>query len=391
MNTSPGLEGTVNLQEFKKSINIKEILSELPSDKEENWRYTKLENFPLNSSEDNEVNVEIGILDRNQNFIELDLKSLQNKIKISVSYQINSSDFLNNPGYYGNINKLHLNNLKSVVNISVSRNSNINQVLYLRPKYTSGTKDFYSAIVLNIEEGANVKFFESLYSEENLFSFPKFIIKLGKNARLAFVTLQQYSSKTKFLGSYYTSQHADSLLDFVYVCLGSQVSRLDLSCNMDGERSSAKISTIMLVDGTQHADFHAAQIHNKPNCTSDLYCKCIVKDKSRAVYFGVIEVAENAQKTDAYQTNKNLLLSKEARIDSIPNLHIKANDVKCSHGSSTGRVDEEELFYLCSRGLRKNEAEKLLVEGFLQDIIKKVSILELQNYIFDLLLNKLNN
>jgi Fe-S cluster assembly protein SufD len=113
-------------------------------------------------------------------------------------------------------------------------------------------------------------------------------------------------------------------------------------------------------------------LHLAPHCRSDLFTKGVIKDSARSVYYGYIRVAEGAQRTDAYQTNRNLLLSPSACADSIPNLEIKANDVRCSHGASVSSVSAEDMFYLMARGLSRNSAEELLVEGFLSELLTRV-------------------
>jgi len=133
------------------------------------------------------------------------------------------------------------------------------------------------------------------------------------------------------------------------------------------------LTALHVGDKKQHMAFHSVQSHLAPHCRSDLMCKNAMKNTARSVYYGYIRVAEKAHQTDAYQTNRNLLLSPLARADSIPNLEIKANDVKCSHGASVSQVSDEELFYFQSRGLTKMQAEQLLTEGFFHDVLSRLS------------------
>jgi Fe-S cluster assembly protein SufD len=134
----------------------------------------------------------------------------------------------------------------------------------------------------------------------------------------------------------------------------------------------------VLADGEQHFDHRSAQEHVAPNCKSDLLYKGALRDHSRAVYSGWVYVRPGAQKTDAMQTSRNIVLSEHAKADAIPNLEIEANDVKCGHAASVGPVDDEAIFYLQSRGIPHDEAERLIVSGFFQEVLDRVRITEVR-------------
>jgi Fe-S cluster assembly protein SufD len=124
--------------------------------------------------------------------------------------------------------------------------------------------------------------------------------------------------------------------------------------------------------GTEHADYDTTQEHAAPDTTSDLFFKGVLDDSARSVWRGVIRVDKGAQKTDAYQENRNLLLTPQAHADSIPGLEIEANDVRCTHGATIGQIDKLQLFYLTSRGLSRQEAEQLIVRGFFQPVLDRI-------------------
>jgi Fe-S cluster assembly protein SufD len=130
----------------------------------------------------------------------------------------------------------------------------------------------------------------------------------------------------------------------------------------------------MFGDQRQHFHLHTLQRHLKDHTTSDLLIKGCLKDRARSVYQGLIQVSEGAQRTDAYQANRNLLLSDQARADSIPGLEILANDVRCTHGATIGHVDEEQMYYLMARGLPKSEAQRLIVEGFFAPVLDRIPL-----------------
>jgi Fe-S cluster assembly protein SufD len=138
--------------------------------------------------------------------------------------------------------------------------------------------------------------------------------------------------------------------------------------------ANAQVDGVMFAEGSQHLSYHTLQHHAAGGCTSDLLYKGALQDRARIVWRGMIRVDPDAQKTDGYQRNDNLMLSDEARVDSIPGLEIMADDVKCSHGATTGRVDDEMIFYAASRGFTRKEATRLIVAGFFQQVFDRITI-----------------
>ena len=171
-----------------------------------------------------------------------------------------------------------------------------------------------------------------------------------------------------------TLAHRDSTLDTLNVSLGGSVSRVDLNARLLGPGAHSDMLGVYFGDGDQHFDHNTSQDHVAPNAGSDLLYKGALDGSSRAVFRGIIRVHPGAQGTDAYQTNRNLLLSENARADSLPNLEIEADDVKCSHGASVSQLDSEALFYLLSRGMNRHQAERLVVVGFLGDVLSRLPL-----------------
>jgi len=161
-------------------------------------------------------------------------------------------------------------------------------------------------------------------------------------------------------------------VDWIFAAVGSHLTKNFSEIDLDGEGSTGKMSGFYFTDGEQHLDHDTQQNHNAPHTTSDLLFKGALKEKSRSVWQGMIYVAPGAQKTDGYQANRNLVLSKSARADSIPGLEILADDVRCTHGATVGQMEEEDIFYLMSRGLPRREAEKLVVDGFFDPILQRI-------------------
>lgn len=180
-------------------------------------------------------------------------------------------------------------------------------------------------------------------------------------------------------GAFYQSQQRtlagrDSTLDTLNVSLGASVTRVDLNARLTGPGANSDMLGLYFGDGDQHFDHNTSQDHEAPNARSDLLYKGALDDESRSVFRGIIRVRPGAQQTDAYQTNRNLLLSDQARADSLPNLEIEADDVRCSHGATVGQLDEDALFYLMCRGIPREKAERLVVLGFLGEVLRRLPL-----------------
>jgi len=180
----------------------------------------------------------------------------------------------------------------------------------------------------------------------------------------------------------------DSQVKTTAVNLGSKYARLQNHTRIVGPGADVKMFGLTVGRGEQEFDQRTLQIHEAPNAVSDLLFKNALLDTSRTIFSGLIKVAKDAQQTDAYQTNRNLLLSKTAEANSLPGLEIEANDVKCSHGATTGQVDENELFYLMARGIPQATAYQLLVFGFFEEIVEKISNEELRENVRQLVQKK---
>jgi Fe-S cluster assembly protein SufD len=177
-----------------------------------------------------------------------------------------------------------------------------------------------------------------------------------------------------YMSAQRTLAQRDSTLDTLNVSLGASVTRVDLNARLLGPGSNSDMLGLYFGDGSQHFDHNTSQDHVADHANSDLLYKGALDDASRAVFRGIIRVWPGAQQTDAYQTNRNLLLSPDARADSLPNLEIQADDVKCSHGATVGQLDQESLFYLMSRGMNRSQAERLVVMGFLGEVLSRLPL-----------------
>jgi Fe-S cluster assembly protein SufD len=193
-------------------------------------------------------------------------------------------------------------------------------------------------------------------------------------AKVEYVSLQNLSRATWHFAAHHARVERDAELDWVAGGFGSAKGKVWIQNDLAGPGATSRVTGAYFADGTQHLDYDTFQEHIAPDTTSDFAFKGALRDTARAVWRGMIRVEEGAQKTNAYQENRNLLLSKTAHADSIPGLEILANDVRCTHGATLGQVDREQLFYLMARGLSRAEAERLIVRGFFQDVLDRIEL-----------------
>jgi len=234
---------------------------------------------------------------------------------------------------------------------------------------------YLSHILVWVDEGASVTYVhESASPDENKPALHAGIveIKISDNASLRFVELQSWGRHVWNFSHERVSVGRDGNLDWIFGAIGSHLTKNFSELDLVGEGATGRMSGFYFTDGDQHLDHDTQQNHLAPHTTSDLLFKGALKGHSRSVWQGMIYVAPGAVKTDGYQANRNLVLSPNARADSIPGLEILADDVRCTHGATVGKLEQEPLFYLKSRGIPDKEAERLLVEGFFDPIMQRI-------------------
>ncbi|MEX0984796.1 MAG: Fe-S cluster assembly protein SufD, partial [Actinomycetota bacterium] len=234
--------------------------------------------------------------------------------------------------------------------------------------------------LLVAEQGAEVTFIDRYASPalEHGFSDAIAEIVVGDGAHVRYVSIQEWGSGVTHLGIQRAELGRDADFRSLSIGLGASLSRAETETILAAPGGSSEMLGIFFGDEQQHFDHRTIQDHVAPNCTSDLLYKGALRDSSRAVYSGWVHVRPDAQKTVAMQTSRNIVLSEHAKADAIPNLEIEANDVRCGHAASVGPVDDEAVFYLESRGIPHDEAERLIVTGFFQEVLDRVSIEEVR-------------
>jgi Fe-S cluster assembly protein SufD len=197
---------------------------------------------------------------------------------------------------------------------------------------------------------------------------------LAPGARLGLVNIQNWDEATWHLSRERALVGRDASLQWTVGGLGSRLAKVNQEVVLAGPGANAQVNGILFTTGRQHLAYFTRQDHVSDHTTSDLLYRGGLKDKSRVVWKGMIRVEKDAQRTDAYQKNDNLVLSDSARADSIPGLEIEANDVRCTHGATAGRVDEDMIFYAEARGIPKETAVRLIVEGFFADVYDRITL-----------------
>lgn len=238
---------------------------------------------------------------------------------------------------------------------------------------TEGVGGYHHTLVVT-EEGAEVTVVDDLLGAKDGLQASVVELIIGASSVVRYMNLQDFDhSAWNFLtGRAVLSRDAD--LRWIQVSWGSRLTKAFLDVDLMGAGGHAELLGIYFPIGNQHIDHQTLQIHRAPHCFSDLLFNGALKDKSRSIYMGSIQVHKGAQKTDAYQRNGNLILDPSSRADSIPGLEIEADDVRCTHGATAAQVEEEYVFYLMARGLTRPQAERMIVQGFFQAVLDRVPV-----------------
>ena len=261
--------------------------------------------------------------------------------------------------------------------VHVPRGVVVEKPLYVRiANGVEGGSLFWRLLVVAEPESRFAVVEEYASSSTQLSSYSNAAVEIivRDGAKVEYVSVQNFSRGTWHLASHHARVERDAELDWVAGGFGSAKGKVRIQNDLAGPGATSRVTGAYFADGTQHLDYDTFQEHIAPHTTSDFAFKGALRDEARTVWRGMIRVEEGAQKTNAYQENRNLLLSKTAHADSIPGLEILANDVRCTHGATLGQVDREQLFYLMSRGLPHAEAERLIVRGFFQDVLDRVEL-----------------
>ena len=246
----------------------------------------------------------------------------------------------------------------------------------------SGRSFTHTLVVL--EEGAEALLIDEYASEtakEQAVHNGVIELIVRDRARLTYVSLQDFGTNVWQLNHERGRVGRDAKLDWVMSIMGSRMTKAFQTVELDGRGSWARMSGLFFANRRQHFDLDTQQNHNAADTTSDLLYKGALTDKARSVWQGMIKALPDSQRIDGFQANRNLLLAETARADSIPGLEIEADDVRCTHASTIGRIDQEHVFYLMSRGIPNETAVQMVVEGFFAPVMERIPIEGVRNRI----------
>jgi Fe-S cluster assembly protein SufD len=253
----------------------------------------------------------------------------------------------------------------------------LEQPLYVRIANTAENGALFWRMLVIAEPESRFSLIEEYASASpGLEAYANAVVELHveQAAKVEFVSVQNFSLGTWLFSSNRARVGPDAELDWVTAGFGTKKGKVRIENDLAGQGATSRVTGAYFADGDQHLDYDTFQEHIAPNTTSDFAFKGALRDAATVVWRGMIKVEKDAQRTNAYQENRNLLLSDKAHADSIPGLEIEANDVRCTHGATIGQVDRDQLFYLMARGLPRGEAERLIVRGFFTDLLSRIEL-----------------
>ncbi len=369
-----------------------------PSRKLENWKFSDINQiiqknigeltFYNDYNIENEINDEIFIKEIEHNKIVI----VNGKVE-QLSFEYEESDKINlttldnfnqNPNDDNSLLSLNNSFSNKIHNILVKKNYSFKKplIIYQITNEKVSKTNINFQLNLDLEENSSIKIINvSDDNSEKNFINNLFNFNLGKNAILKNYKIDKKSNTNIKYDYSSITQKGNSISETFIFSSGSDYIKNEVSCNLEGQYSSAFINGIHLLSKNKHHEIRTNTNHSYENTKSYQLIKSVIDDSSKSVYQGKIYVDSKAQKTDGYQLSKAVLLNEQAEFNAKPELEIYADDVKCSHGSASGSLDENSIFYLMSRGLDQKTAKKLLINGFLLDVVEKITDEEIKKLI----------
>jgi len=358
----------------------------VPTTSEEAWRFTDLAGFDPDAFSANGTSTVPGTLEGGRGLVEMDSFAraivTEHGIEIEGAPEGIAFERLGDHPRLGELvddsEKFAAHNAaewKHGLLVHVPKGVVLEQPLYVRIVSSStGAALFWRLLVIAEPESRFTLIEEYTSTEPTLDAYSNAVVELlvEQAAKVEYVSVQNLSRETWHFASHRARVGRDAELDWVAAGFGTKRGKVRIENDLAGEGATSRVTGAYFADGEQHLDFDTFQEHIAPNTTSDFAFKGALRDEATVVWRGMIKVEKNAQRTNAYQENRNLLLSEKAHADSIPGLEIEANDVRCTHGATVGQVDRDQLFYLMARGLSRGEAERLIVRGFFTDLLDRI-------------------
>ena len=325
----------------------------MPSTDEEIWRYSRIAELDMSAYTHGHLRTETVGAD-----------------SVRVTESLAGVAMVTNPDIFAELNGTHAD----TISLRIPKGVAIEDAIHIVHHLDASNVVAYPRLVIDAEENSEVTVIETFISDDSVHSLvvPVLEVRAAKSARVNYLTINQLGLNTWQIGHQQSAGHRDSTTRLATVALGGDYARMRTEVRLVEQGASAQQVALYFAGGTQMHDFRTLQIHEAPRTHSDLLFKGAVRDTARSVYTGLIHIKPNAAHSQAFQTNRNLTLSEGAWAESVPNLEIETNEVKCSHASTVGSVDQEQKFYLESRGIPPEIAERLIVFGFFNEVIDRL-------------------
>ena len=368
--------------EEKKKLALDTFKSiQMPKEKDEDWRYTQIDKLKLENFEPFESNGRISAaLSEDlaeKGVILTDVNTALEKYQIARDYYFRNAKI--GKDKFVALNAAYFDN---GIFLYVPKNIEIGEPIKINFNFDGKCSILHNIIV--VESNSKLDFIEEYSNkelEEEQLNECITEVFANQDSKINFYHLDNWTKNVYNFTNIAGNLERNASINWISGCFGGKLNRLGIDTNFNGQGSTCSNLGVFLGRGKEHIDFTTNMYHNAENTTNNVLVDGILKDESSSVYRGLIKIEKQAQKTNSYLANHILKLGEKTLANSIPSLKIDANDVKASHGATVGQIDEEHMFYLMARGLSRQEAEKLIVEGFFEPIIQKIPLEELREKI----------
>jgi|TARA_Y100000310_G_scaffold22935_2_gene21945 Fe-S cluster assembly protein SufD len=349
----------------------------LPKERDEDWRYTKIDKINLENFKPSKAQITATALSEDlieKGVILTDINTALDKYPKAQEYFFKETK--TDKDKFVALNAAHFNN---GIFLYVPKNIELDEPLRVN---FDGKNSILHNIVI-VESNSKIDFVEEYSNKENEGQINCCVTEVfaNNNSQINFYHLNNWSQNVYNFTNIIGTAEKDSRINWISGCFGGKLNRLRIDTNFNGQGSQCSNIGVFLGKGKEHIDFTTNVYHNAENTTNDILVDGILKDESSSVYRGLIRIPKKGQKTYSFLANHILKLGDKTLANSIPSLKIDANDVKASHGATVGQIAEEQLFYLMTRGLSRNQSEKMIVEGFFEPVIQKIPLEELRKKI----------
>ena len=360
----------------------------VPREKEENWRYTQIEKLKIEDFDLTNPKTKIFVTSLSEDLIGkgiilTDINTAFEKYPIAQQYFFKNTKI--DKDKFVALSAAHFTN---GIFLYVPKNIELEEPIRVNFNFDVQNSVLHNIII--VESNSKISFIEEYSNKEiNKEQLNACVTEVfaNPNSKINFYHLNTWTKNTNNFTNIVGTAERDASINWVSGCFGGKLNRLKIDTLFNGQGSQCNNIGVFLGRGKEHIDFTTNMFHNTVQTTNNVIVDGILKDESSSVYRGLIKIEKEAQKTYSYLENHILKLGEKTLANSIPSLKIDANDVKASHGATVGQIDEEHMFYLMSRGLSREEAEKLIVEGFFEPVIQKIPSEELKEKIRGLIKN----